>query len=235
MKRYLIIFLLGAMQSLSGQEDYAGSPHDTARLINAQNLSFSRLSLPVNAAFLNDDIRNMGNHYLFDKWVKGWVVSANNVVLRNDDYFFNYDKVSHNLLLTKDLKEVIEINQREFKGFTLFDDQSEYTFERIFEIDNKHFFQVLVKSDRYSLYKVTMTKLRKIEGINYYGGVWVDADQYYVVYPDGRLYKKMWLRKKSILKNLIADPDKMDTYFTAHQNEPIDERFLVNLIKYLNL
>jgi len=172
--------------------------------------------------------------YLFSKWVKGVVVASNNVEIANDTYFFNYDKVSNNLLLTIDLKQIIEIDKREFKEFVLKDGSHEYRFEHMPVIDDKKFFQVLVKNDKYSLYKWTFTKLKKTE--TYSSSFWelVDIYFYYVVFPNGRFYKKINLKRKSIEKNLAMEPEKVDAFFSLHRNNDIDEALLVDLINYLD-
>jgi hypothetical protein len=172
--------------------------------------------------------------YLFDKWVKGSVVTSNNIEIANDTYFFNYDKLSNDLLITTDLKEIIEIDKREFKAFVLKDGSNEYRFEHIPVIDNKKFFQVLVKSEKYSLYKWILTRYRKREVFLNSFPELSDLYFYYVVFPNGRVYKKINLKRRSIKKNLIAEPEKIDAYFSSHQYNEIDEAILIDLINYLN-
>jgi hypothetical protein len=173
------------------------------------------------------------SHYLFDKWVKGNVVSANNEVINNDSYFFNYDKISGSLLITENLKEIFEINKREFKSFVLKDDEFEYSFEHLYIIDYQSFFQVLVKNNKYSLYKSIHTKYRRSEGYIPSGG-FVDSYEYYIVFPGGKLYKKIHLKKRSIIKNLFTEPDKVDAYFSLHEKDSVDEALLIDLINSLN-
>jgi hypothetical protein len=175
-----------------------------------------------------------GDEYLFEKWVKGSVVTSNNIEITNDKYFFNYDKISNNLLLTTDLNEIIEIDKREFKAFVLKDGSNEYHFEHMPVIDNKKFFQVLVKNDRYSLYKWTFVKHKKKEGFTNVYWELSDAYFYYVVFPNGRFYKKINLKRRSIEKNIFAEPGKIDSYFSSHPYHEIDESFLIDLINYLN-
>jgi hypothetical protein len=187
----------------------------------------------INAIAPYIDYFNDGQ-YFFNKWVKGSVVSSNNIEIANDTYFFNYDKISNNLLITTDLKQIIEIDKREFKSFALKDGSNEYRFEHNLVIDNKKFFQVLVRNDKYSLYKWTLTKLRKKETYNASFWELVDAHFYYVVFPNARFYKKISLKKKSIEKNLATEPEKIDAYFSLHPYNEIDEALLIDLINYLN-
>jgi hypothetical protein len=187
----------------------------------------------INAIVPFIDYFNSGQ-YLFDKWVRGSVVSSNNIEIANDTFFFNYNKVSNDLLLTTDLKQIIEIDKREFKSFILKDGSNQYRFEHIPVIDNKKFFQVLVRSDKYSLYKWTLVKYKKKE--NFVNAFWELSDEYfyYVVFPDGRLYKKINLKRRSIEKNIFSEPEKINAYFSSHQNNEIDETLLIDLVNYLN-
>ena len=96
-----------------------------------------------------------GNRYLFDAWVHGAVISANNFVLDSMDYLFNYDKMTHHLFLTKDKKKVIEVQNEEFKAFTLIQENQQFVFVHVPLINQTDFFEELVKQpEKYSLYKL---------------------------------------------------------------------------------
>ena len=181
--------------------------------------------VPVNNYFINGG-------YLFEKWVHGSVISANNQLIKNDSYFFNYNKVSNNLLLTINFNEIIEIDNREFKSFILNDGSNEYFFERKLLINKKGFFQALVKSNKYSLYKYIATTYRT--GNNDDSGEFIDSYWYYIIFPDGKNYKEIKLKKKSILKNFVAEPEKTNAYFFKHKNDVINEFFLIDFINNLN-
>ncbi|HEX4372946.1 MAG TPA: hypothetical protein VHZ50_06550, partial [Puia sp.] len=166
--------------------------HNNVRLKHKN--SSDSFPFKINAIAPYIDYFNDGE-YFFNKWVKGSVVSSNNIEISNDTYFYNYDKISNNLLLTTDLKEIIEIDKREFKAFLLKDGSNEYHFEHMPVIDNKFFFQVLVKNDRYSLYKRILVKRKKKEGFTNTFWELSDAYFYYVVFPNGRFYKKINLKR----------------------------------------
>ena len=209
-------------------------------------ISFINVSVPLikHSYFINDTFPfkiytavSLNNYfidgpYLFEKWVRGKVVSANDQIIKNDDYFFNYNKVSNNLLLTINFNEIIEIDAREFKSFTLNDGSNEYFFERKSLIHNKRFFQVLVKTDKYSLYKYIATTYRT--GENSSSGEFVDSYWYYIIFPDGKNYIEVPLKKKSILKKFVAEADKTNKYFSEHKNDMADENFLIDFINYIN-
>lgn len=174
-----------------------------------------------------------GGQYLFEKWVRGSLIMANNESFDDSQYFFNYNKVTRNLLLTNDFKGITEIDNREVRAFSLVDGHDIYRFEHVFLLDDHRFFQVLVKTGNYSLYKYTATQFRHTE-MNRNPGEFVDSYFYYVIFPGGKMFKEVSLRKRSILKNCLMDADKVSNYFTMHSQEGIDENFLIGLIKYLN-
>ncbi len=83
--------------------------------VNAENTSlYKGSSLPVFSH--KEDTK--GNRYLFDSWVKGTIVTANNYVIDKKEYFFNFDKITNDIFMTLDQKVVVEINKVEFKSFT---------------------------------------------------------------------------------------------------------------------
>ncbi|HSZ85169.1 MAG TPA: hypothetical protein VK787_04015 [Puia sp.] len=232
MKFLFIIIFSVILYNANGQRDsFPDNTKDTS-FFSSGKMFFNNTFLSVNAVFRNEN-NIIGSHYLFDKWVRGRIVTANGIQIENDKYYYNYDKISNNILLTTDFKEIIEIDKREFKSFVLKDGADEYHFEHFFTIDDKKFFQVLVKSNKYSLYKWTLTKFRRNDNL-FNSWFYVDSYFYYVVFPNGRLYKEITLKRKSIEKNLVMEPEKVDAYFSLHQYNEIDEALLIDLINYLN-
>jgi len=232
MKSFFIIIFLFAIHVCYGQTDsFPGNKKDSG-FFSSVNLPFNKTFLSVNAV-LRIDNSIMGSHYLFDKWVEGSLITSNSVEIANKAYYFNYDKISNNLFLTTDFKEIIEIDKREFKSFVLKDGSREYFFEHVPVVDDKKFFQVLVKDKKYSLYKLIVTKFKKNESFNNSGG-FVDSYSYYVIFPGEKLFKKINLSKKSIIKNIFTEPEKVDEYLSSHQYDAIDEALLIDLINYLN-
>jgi hypothetical protein len=183
-----------------------------------------------------------GTRYFFDEWAKGTVVSANNSVIDNSNFLFNYDKITNNLFITQDKKSVIEISKEEFKSFTLKKDDSEYVFTHVFLIDNYHFFQTLVNDiEKYSLYKLIYTRLIKS---NYFTDgffesgkpydEYVDEAEYYVILPGDKIYKKVNTTRKSIKDVLSMEKSKIDLFTSQHKHELINENFLRSLVLFFN-
>ena len=184
-----------------------------------------------------------GNRYLFTEWAKGSVVGSNDVVINNDSLLFNYDKITHDLYLTTDKVSAIDVDKSKVKSFSLKgNDGNVYSFEKIPLINPDIFFQPLVENvNKYSAYKLTKTKFVKSDyhsdgmvetGKNY--DEYVDEDEYYIVLPGGKEFKKVDLKKKSIKQALQQDASKTDSYFAQHKQDDINEAFLKDLITSLN-
>ena len=184
----------------------------------------------------------VGSRYLFTKWVNGSVVNSHDSVFAKPSLLFNYDKVSKKLLLTENKSTAIEVFLDQIKSFTLKDDNKEYDFERVPVINSSDFFRALVKNEsKYSLYGLMQTKFIKANystnGISESGNKfdeYKDEVTYYIVLPGGKEFKKVELKKKSIKQTLNADAAKVNDYFSAHEQDAVNEDFLVNLVKNLN-
>jgi hypothetical protein len=162
----------------------------------------------------------------------------------NDSFYLNYDKISESLYLTMDKKTVIEINKKEVRAFTLWKDGKEIIFRRVYLIDNKNLFQALVHDSLgYSLYKLYHTRFKKADytndgihesGKNY--NEFVDAPEYFVLYPDRRVVEISEPSRKAIGKAFNLNPlhDKVVAYLSSHSKEEENENLLSNLVSSLN-
>jgi hypothetical protein len=234
-KNYFTVFILFMIHAVYGQKDsLAPGPIDSLNHPVSQKIvPFNSIPLKINAIAIGGSLGG-SSRYLFDKWVAGSVVTATNTLIQNDSYFFNYDKISNNLLLTRDSKQVIEIDKREFKSFVLKDGRNEYSFKHVYIIDNSDFFQALVQNNKYSLYKSIRTRRVRKNNSAPGDGEYVDSYRYFLVFNEGKDYTELGLKKKSILRNCAFEWEKIDAYFTAHDTDPVDEELLIDLIGYLN-
>ena len=184
-----------------------------------------------------------GSRYLFNDWAKGSVVGSNNVAINNDSLLFNYDKINHDLYLTSDKVSAINVDKDKVKSFSLKGaDGNMYNFEKVPLINPNVFFQPINETaDKYSVYKLTKTRFVKSDfrsdgmvetGKNY--DEFVDEDEYYIVLPGAKEFKKIDLKKKSIKQALPQDAAKVDTYFAQHKQDDVNDAFLKNLITFLN-
>jgi hypothetical protein len=227
---FLLIFhaVIGQRDSLT-IESKDSLDHPVFQKIATQN----SIPLKINAIAMGGTLGG-GSRYLLNKWVTGTVITANNSLIQNDSYFFNYDKVSNNLLLTQDSKQVIEIDRREFKSFVLRDGRNEYSFQHVNIIDNNDFFQVLVKNNKYNLFKSIRTRKIRRNNSSLDDGEYVDSYRYFLVFNEAKDYIEVSLKKKSILKNCAFEWQKINAFFSTHESDPVDEELLIGLIKYLN-
>jgi hypothetical protein len=183
-----------------------------------------------------------GTRYLFPNWVKGSVVDSGSRLFNNPAFLFNYDKMNHGLLLTVDKKNVSEIEKADIESFTLITDQGvPLVFVRIPIINPDVYFQPIGEnSGDYAAYRLTTTKFVKANfksdgmvetGKNY--DEYVDNTQYYIVYGNGKEFKKVELTRKS-LKKAFADNPKATAYFAQYKSDDVDENYLNYLMRALN-
>lgn len=182
-----------------------------------------------------------GRRYLFDGWATGKVFTTNGQVFDSDSMFYNMDKMNSDLLVTTDKKNIIAVNKADIKSFILSDGKVTYTFDRIDVINPQGLLQVLVKKDNgYTLYRSITTKFQKADyhtdGLMESGkpyDEYSDQYKYFVVFPDGKGYKQVNLKGKSIKDVFKADP-KSGEFFDSNKVLPVNEEYLISLVQFLN-
>jgi hypothetical protein len=204
----------------------------------------SQISTPY--PYANDLTLNGKNFYFDSSWVKARILASDNSIISNDACFFNYDKIDHRLLTTTDFKKIFEIDRREFKAILFYWHDSAYIFKHINFINDKDLFEVIINDNaRYSLYKVTRTKLVKA----HYGGssfsavndklsdVYMNEPEYYIFFPN-REYRTIHLLKRAAIERLFKlhpDSDVVNEYLRMAGNKHVyGENELKQLILYLN-
>ena len=184
-----------------------------------------------------------GSAYLFDKWVKGSVVNNNDSVVSNPSFLFNYNKMRGALLVTQDQKTYIELDRGSIKSFTLEDAfGANHTYAKQTIDDKTVFAEVLAKGTKYAAFKVTKTKFKKADyhtdglvetGNNY--DEYIDECEYYFANLKSKApADKFSMKKKSIKEIFGVEGTKVDTFFSQHSSDKIDEAFVENLVDYLN-
>jgi len=187
-----------------------------------------------------------GQNLLFENnWVKARLLTANNSIISNDSFRFNFNKIDRALITTADYKKVFEIDWREFKAVLFYLKDSAYIFRHIELVNNKDLFQVLVNgNDKYSLYKTIHTKLVK----GHYGGLspapydkfsdhFVNATEYCILFPN-REYRIFYVLKRAAIERVFKlnrDSEKVKYFFERTGNRDLyEENDLLELIAYLN-
>lgn len=213
-----------------------------AGLVPAQDsvqTSFARIITPYLA--LNDVSINT-RMLLFDRqWVRGKLLTANNTVIANDSFLFNFDKIERRLLVTMDYNKIFEIDWREFKAILFYIHDTGLVFKHIYTLSNKDLFQVLINgSERYSLYKTMHMKIVKetysVGSFSKSPEKFVDLPEYCILFPN-REYRIIHSIKRAAIERIFnLDPDflKVNEYLNAMGKSDYDENDLKNLITYLN-
>src|SRR5664279_5573700 len=201
--------------------------------------SFARILTPY--LFLNEVAIN-AKILLFERqWVRGKLLTANNSVIANDSFLFNFDKIEKRLLVTTDFNKVFEIDWREFKAILFYFHDTGFVFKHIYPLSNKDLFQVLVNgSERYSLYKTMHMKIvRDGTGFGTFSRgpeKFVDLPEYCIMFPN-REYRIIHSTKRAAIERIFdLNPDysKVNDFLNAISKVEYDENDLKNLIYYLN-
>jgi hypothetical protein len=190
-------------------------------------------------AFNGYDNNTKGRRYYFDNWVKGSVISNTGNEINSTDYFFNFDKVTNNLLVTKDKKEIVEVNKESLKEIHFNDKGIDYDFIIVEKITPDKFVEVIVKNDKVSLYKTINTHFVKANyttnGLTETGNAYdeyVDAPAYYISYK-GDL-RPVIMKFKSIKSGLKEESKKVNDFYADHMNDEVDETYLKNIVFFIN-
>jgi hypothetical protein len=167
--------------------------------------------------------------FLFDKiWVKADLITANNRFVRNDSLLFTFDKISQDIFLT-DKHSVFKIDKGAIKSITFFCYNSTYTLEHVDGINDRELFLALVKSkDRYSLYRSVNSRWTNDE--------YKDREVYFIMRPDQEFIRLYSLNKNTLEHafSLSGDKQKVNTFYSTHNTEGFNEKYLKELIEYLN-
>ena len=201
--------------------------------------SFAKILTPY--LFLNEVAIN-AKILLFERqWVKGKLLKADNTVIANDSFLFNFDKMDRRLLVTTDFNRVFEVDWREFKAILFYYHDTGFVFKHIYPLSNKDLFQVLINgSDKYSLYKTIHMKI--VKEVNSFGSngkgpeKLVDLTEYCILFPN-REYRIIHSTKRTAIERIFSlDPDyeKVNDFLNAMGKPVCDENDLEGLIHYLN-
>jgi hypothetical protein len=186
-----------------------------------------------------------GSQFFYPTWCKGSVTTNQKTNINNSMYVYLFDKVRQELFIKlKDSALVLQGDKSQIYSFTLTTDKN-HLFETMSHFDPSQkngFFEVLVKSDSgYTLLKQVKTTFLKAdptnmermkEGENY--DEFKDQVKYYISYKDG-LPQSINLNEKSIRKAFPSSKTAtIQDYFNQHNDDSINEQFVVMLVESLN-
>jgi hypothetical protein len=212
-------------------------------ILHAQENAHPTFASILTPYIFPNDVSMNGKVLLFEKeWVKGKLLTANNSVVSNDSFLFNYDKIERRLLATTDFNKIFEIDWREFKAVLFYLHDTGFVFKHIYPLNNKDLFQVLINgNEKYSLYKTVHMKIVK----EYYfttgsnlkiSEQYLDLPEYCILFPNHE-YRIIHLLKRGPIErifNLNPDYLKVSEFLNTTTRSVYNEEDLKNLIHYLN-
>ena len=182
-----------------------------------------------------------GSQYLFETFVHGYMISSAGELAHNPGFLFDYDKMSGNLLLTRDNRLITEVGFDQINSFTLFSNTDERVdFGKEPAIDPSHYLQVLASGTKYKIYKRIKTRFAKADYVNNGAAPhghdydeYIDDADYYVFDLQTNQPKKFTLRKKSIKEVFAKEADKINKYVSSASGD-IDDAYLSKLGAFMN-
>jgi hypothetical protein len=224
---------VGSSANTAANSIGAGNTGASSAFLNKQPLvSQSGSSTAVKIGFNQEATK--GSPYLFASWVHGFAIGTGDSLLYDINNLYNYDKISGNLLFTKDLNSIMQVNKQGIKYFSLFNGKLHpAVFESAPSVNGKPFIEIMLSTPKYKIYKQTDTKLQRanfhtdgvIESGNRYDE-YQDAVHYYFVKLPADKPKQFSLKKKYLKELLGGDADK---FISAQGNREADDDYLRDL------
>jgi hypothetical protein len=181
-----------------------------------------------------------GSRLFATDWLHGYIINDQDQLVQSPDFLLNYDKITGDLLLTKDKSSMISVNKESAKSFTLYNNGQNYTFELIPKVDNTRFAVVLASGTKYKICKLIRTKFvaanYQTNGLSSTGNnydEYVDEPAYYVIDVKADQVMKLSLKKKSIKEDFAKEADKVNKFISSNSGD-IDDAYLSNLGAYMN-
>jgi hypothetical protein len=185
----------------------------------------------------------VGSPYLARNWVKGVVDLSNHKRLPQpeDPLLFNFDKINNVICAVNRGNKIVYYPADSILSFNLVEDNTVYSFEKIFWISDNFFLMPVLKSEKgYSLYKRLFTRFLQADysSEGYYTkgrkfDEYVDYYEYYITYPGNNLFRKLYLKEKDIRRALKDESKLLDDFFIQHDHE-INEQSLIGIVQYID-
>jgi hypothetical protein len=183
-----------------------------------------------------------GSRYFFFNFARGFIINANGELVKNPGCFYDYDKMSGQLLLKPLDKPIVAAVKSDVQSFTLYDRrQNAFVFERVPAIDTQKFVQVLSLGLKYKIYKLTDTHFVSAnytdDGVAHEGNKYdefVDEGTYYALNVESNQLQKFSLKIKSLKTVFEKDEDKLDHFISLHPSDTIGDVYLAELGEFMN-
>jgi hypothetical protein len=198
----------------------------------------------INSGAVLPEVRHQedtrGSRYLLKEFASGVIVDNNNHILTDSLKGLNYDKIDGQLLIAQGGRNYLEVDKDKVIGFAFKNRDTSFVFVNVPILSKVNYFVVVANGPKYSVYKSVRTRFVKA---NYTNNGLVETGNNYDEYVDKETY--FWvekndsagvfeLKKKSIKEAFAGEKAKVDTFFSQHKYDDIDEAFIRGLILFLN-
>ena len=183
-----------------------------------------------------------GTRYFFRNFVRGFIINAKGELVKKPGSFYDYDKVSGQLLLKPLNQPALIVKTSDVQSFTLYGDrQNAFVFERVPAIDSQKFVQVLSFGLKYKIYKLLETHFASAnyrdDGIDKEGNKYdefVDEGAYYVLNIENGRVQKFSPKIRSLKEVFNNDEDKLNKFISLHPSDTIGDVYLSSLGEFMN-
>jgi len=181
-----------------------------------------------------------GSQFFSYTWCSGSVTTITNTII-SKNYLFLYDKVGQNLYIKpKDSTLIVLADKSQISSFTLNTDKEHQFVKATLYNPSSHesFFEVLA-SGNYTLLKSLQTIFEKANPNDIerarsgdHSDAFVDHYKYFIFYNNS--LQEIKLNENSLRKNIKNNDSKINLFLSSHQDDNINDDFLVSLFKELN-
>jgi hypothetical protein len=181
-----------------------------------------------------------GSRYLLKNFAHGVIVDNAGHIITDSFNLLNYDKIDGQLMIATDARNYLEVDKEKVVAFAFKTPDTSFVFLNVPALSKINYFLLIANGPKYSVYKSVRTKFNKA---NYRSNGLVESGHDYDEYVDNETY--FWVRnndsagvfelkKKSIKAAFAGEKAKVDTFFSRHKYDDIDDSFVRQLIVYLN-
>lgn len=181
-----------------------------------------------------------GSRYLLKDFAHGIIVDNTSRVIVDSMLLMNYDKIDGQLMIAQDTKNYLEVDKEKVLAFAFKTPDTSFVFLNVPILSKINYFQLIATGPRYSVYKSIKTKFVKA---NYVSNGLTESGNNYDEYVDTETY--FWvagkdsagifeLKKRSIKNVFTGEKSRVDSWFSKHKIDDINDKFLKGLVDYLN-
>jgi len=181
-----------------------------------------------------------GSRYLLKNFAHGIIVDNTGRIIADSMLLMNYDKIDGQLMIAQDARNYLEVDKEKVLAFAFKPPDTSFIFLNVPILSKINYFLLIASGPRYSVYKSIKTKFIKA---NYVSNGLTESGNNYDEYADTQTW--FWvsgkdsagifeLKKRSIKAVFASEKPRVDTWFSKHKTDDIDDHFMKGLIDYLN-